>query len=394
MNVWLRGAQGCVGLCLIVAVVVAPGCRPAAIPHVPRWSDWAKWGYRASRRKPQGSFNVAFRVQGAPVGRTRVAFCVQDEKNYYFLELNPHACYLGRSERGVERALAGLGLGVQYLVGKEVVVERRALRIGVVVDGRALREVDDELFHDGGVAFGGVKSRLRLEAAKVQPIGDIYFADDFMRAQTERGQWRTVTGKWETKVLRNPALSINAFSYVGTGSPGTAVTGRPFWSDVDFSASCRPRGSSVVGLYVAYRDPSNYYLMRWYSRRAKRPVRQLVRCRYGIEKVLAESEGGHLGDQWYQISVGYGGGWADVRIDDTPVLRAADEGLTMGRVGIYVESETGVEFDDVLVRSRTSFADDFDREGRGRWAPHGGSWRYLAEGAPWFGQRTGRRMLV
>ena len=346
-----------------------------------------------SSSRTQGSFNLSFQPTQKPVGRTRVAFCVRDPQNHYFLELGPKASYLGRTEAGVERALVFLDAGLDKLMDRRVVIERRSLRIGVAVDGRMVAAVDDGVFEGGGVAFGGRKSGLKLSAFRVRRVGEIYFADDFMRIPEEAGHWRTVTGKWQIKILKNPGRSINAFNYLGTGKPGAAVTGQGNWSDVEFSAACRPRGSAVVGMYVAYRGPQNYYLFRWYSRSSKTPIRQFVRCREGREEVLAQSKGGHLGDQWYRLAAWYGGGQAQVWIDDTAVFRVADSGLTMGRVGMYVESEVGVEFDDVLVQSRPSFADDFNAATGTRWTAQGGRWRYLSQGASWFPTPSPQRRL-
>ncbi len=393
-SAWRRGVRGrAVGVVLALAALGTAEAGASA-PSAPSWSDWNAWGYHASQTRPTRDFNVSFRPTLTPFGRTRVAFCAQDPQDYYFLELGPGECYLGKTESGVERALAPLGVRLADLLEKEMVIQRRSLRIDVLVNGRLVAGVDDELFQGGDVAFGGRKSGLKLEQVKVQPIGEVYFADDFMRVQEEAGPWRTLSGEWGIKALKNPGLSINAFSYLGSGKPGVAVTGYPFWGDVEFSLACRPRGSAVVGLYVAYHDPKNYYLFRWYSRKAETPVRQFVRCRDGREEVLAESPGGHLSDQWYEISAWYGGGWALVNIDETPVFAVADDGLTQGLVGLYAESEVGVEYDDVLVRSQSAFAEDFNGAATGRWTAHGGAWSYLASGAPWFGGGADRKRLV
>ena len=387
-------------IALFALAALLSACSREPRPGAPSWSRWEAWEYQRVSAAPASAHDISFTVAGEAQGRTRVAFCIQDEGDHYFLELAPSGSVLGIVELGVERPLQTIaGLDLARLRGRTITIERRPLYLTVLLDGAAVGSVTDTSYEAGGVAFGGIESGLRLQGVRVTQVGQVHFSDKFMRTQEDAHAWRLVKGDWAIRTLKNPARSVNAFSFTGQGQPALAVTGRPHWSCVEFRSAMRARQGTTLGAVVAYRDPANYFLFRWMPRGAPDARRQLVWVNDGVEEVIAEAPGGYIEDQWYEVSFWYGAGRGLVRVDDLTMFEAQHPRLTSGSVGFLVETapsandgDPPVEFDHVLVRSESAFVDRFAADGA--WTPHGGRWRYLANSAPWEANAGGRAMIA
>jgi len=88
-------------------------------------------------------------------------------------------------------------------------------------------------------------------------------------------------------------------------------------------------------------------------------------------------EAGH----WYQVRLGLHGGLAQVWIDGELQLSCRVPTLGQGKVGLLAEAESGIFFDDVLVRPWSMIYEDFSDRDASRWTLLSGKWTWLQSGA-------------
>ena len=176
---------------------------------------------------------------------------------------------------------------------------------------------------------------------RVQPLEPVRFDDDFTRADKKGDDlWKT-TGKWELSASsehisdRNASMSSNPFAFQVTspGAESIATTGRWFWDSYDARVAVRPGAAGQVGIAAYVKDTKNYLAFRWSSEEGDN-ARQLVRVTDGKTTVLASGKGAFLPKQWYKIGIRTSPGYIEAIIDGVPVLRAANEALGQGGVGL------------------------------------------------------------
>ena len=277
----------------------------------------------------------------------------------------------------------------------EVSIRRDSWTLSLLLGGHLVCSAQDATLSAGGVGYALTAGK--LEAPLLQFIGDMGFADDFMRGTEERSLWQPAGGQWQEESLRidpqantmQETKSANAFSYLGKAAQGRALTavGYWFWSDYRLSASVRPVGGGACGLLAYYRDPDNYLALRWTPRASQAPDGnrlQLVQRVAGQERVLAETPGGFRAEQWYKLGISLSGGWVRAYLDDEERLSARNDVFRQGKGGLLEEGSDGVSFDDVALTPWGYFADNFD--GDQRWDVASGKWdraagRYTAAGA-------------
>jgi len=376
------------------------------------------WSYSALGEKAQPSFNLRFRLDAGGAGsqaRVRLLLGAEDKDGFY-VEAGPAGVRSGRLLTGrdvpgdllTSRRLADLS-------GAEMVFERRPWRWSLIADGKLLAGGGTAGSEGEAIAFGVAGGEVGIDALRFQNVPDIYFTDTFMRTPEDPTSWTEMGGLWQVNILKNPLLSANAFSYsasvpppsstttttlpsarsVAAGAPGTppapaapatearpqappgigrAVAGEWFWGDIFCSVAVKPARDGAVGLYLCWRGPEDWYLLRWTGADSAKPVRQLIRRSGGEETILAESAGGFAPEQWYTLSALVGSGWIRAAIDDTTVFTFRDAGLTYGKIGLHVEGPNVASFDDVLVESRQAGLMDFGRSQMRQCLVTGGEW--------------------
>jgi hypothetical protein len=143
---------------------------------------------------------------------TRVAFQVQDARNYLMLRLSGNGRQMtGQFWRVVNGKIEKLGepaAGVALTApAGQLTLQRSAWRIRALWNGRVLVGAASE---GGGARFAVAERTAKFVNARMQPVGEPPFMrDDFMRAQGPDdpevpGQWHRVSGVWKTSGSLNP----------------------------------------------------------------------------------------------------------------------------------------------------------------------------------------------
>lgn len=362
--------------------------RPAAslLKSFVKLSEWPTFGYGMGPKLKGSDFDFRFAatpVSGAKSYRGRAAFNVVDQNNHYFVELSDKGVAIGRTEAGIEERIGTISQ-TSVPAGRtcEVTIKRREDKIYVVRDRQVAALAYDRTFTAGSVALGTVGKSCGFSKMKLQNVGDLYFADDFMRADTAAGDWEPLSGKWEIYALDNPTRSINAFSYIGRADkqPALATVGHWFWSDYEFSVSFKSMGGGRIGAYFCYADPSNHFRLLWGARNAAKAQQQLqiVRVLAGKATVLATVPGSFRPDQWYRMRIVALAPWLSVSVDGRQVCHVKDPWLSGGKVGLYADTKNPTYFDDVTVRRARGFFDDFSQQSPETWLSLGGQWQVRA----------------
>ncbi|MBT3375714.1 MAG: hypothetical protein HN742_30305 [Lentisphaerae bacterium] len=361
------------------------GCSKAPQRRGPARAEWAAYSYELQTLRGQGDFNMSFKL--TPLTRSvtcRAVVNCRDPETYYFVELGEKEAWIGLVECGIERRLGITGeVHLNKGVAHEVVIKRRKHALLAVLDGRVVAQACDDTLVGGQVGVGALRSSAKAADLRVQPVADLDFADDFMRAEGELGRWKTVAGQWEIEGRSNPSLSANAYYVVGKGRGDAVCTvGDWFWDSFHAEAACRPLENAPFGVVLCYRGRDSHFLVVCRPGGAT-PVVQLVRRRGGEEAVLAEKAWPIELSQWVQLGVELSNGSVSVALDGLPVLTARDPGLSHGLFGLYTRDATeGTCFDDVRVRRFRSFMDDFESDCVGRWDCLGGAWQRVRGGQP------------
>jgi hypothetical protein len=317
----------------------------------------------------------------------RIIFNRQDDANYYSLRLTASETSLQRvadgktSDLGICRPPTGLDAGEYVLT-----VRRADWRIVAILGAEVLARGWDRTLTGGQAGYSAAGGS--LADGFVQPLGELFLSDDFVREEDAPSEWEPLQGVWKSQSLRvdeqsermEADKSMNAFSYLGKSAEGgSALTtaGHWFWSSYSVAAAVRAEGTDVVGLVAYLQDADNYLAARWSSALADGPEADrlsLVQVIGGETTVLAEAPGGHVPDQWYSMRFRLCDGLVQCAIDGETRLVATTEAFGQGQPGLYCEGSDGSLFDSVLVDRWEVMADDFDMPRPGRWVAAGGTW--------------------
>ena len=109
-------------------------------------------------------------------------------------------------------------------VASRVAVPLAAILVGVLnlAQAEAPKLVKPQLvdvFTRGKIGLGIKGGAVKLANVTRQPYSRVVFASDFMLHVNEATNFTPISGEWTHKSLPNPALSANAFSYLGKGTP-------------------------------------------------------------------------------------------------------------------------------------------------------------------------------
>ena len=299
---------------------------------------------------------------------------------------------------GVSHAPSGLEAGATL----PLTIQRNGWRIAVVLGEQVVARAWDD--SPAGGQAGYAVTGGSLESPFVQPLGEMYLSDDFVRPEEATSTWDPATGSWQTQSLRvdeqadrmEADKSMNAFSYLGKSSgdgPALAVAGYWFWGTYSVSAAVRAAGQDAMGLVAYYQDPGNYLAARWTSALAQGEGADslaLLQVVDGKTTVLAQVPGGHLPQRWYQLELRISDSTVQCLIDDELRVAATTDGFGQGQAGLYCEGNEGTNFDSVLVDRWEIFADDFSAPAPGKWVPVAGAWR--TDGGEMIGTGDGERL--
>lgn len=341
-----------------------------------------------------GGFDITANVQALPV---QWSLCQDGEGQAYTLKLDASGATLALKSKGGEKVLARVA---SRLAPGALVVQRRGAMWRVLLSNRTILEAEDATLEEGKVGYAG-----GVQEARLQPVEDVTFDDDFMRikedvafkaaqadphqgprisdVKDEAGLWKPAMGSWATTGLSENAeaqvaQSVNAFVFKTTAA-GDSLTlaGRPFWNDYSLEASVRPEGASAIGLAFYAQDAKNYLLMKWQAREGLDDSTGRVLLQSvvnGKESTLAQSAGGFENNQWYHLKVSVVGDLVRAYVDDNEVVRARTTLFGRGQAGLWAHSgddKSSALFDDVRVRTDRDIEDDFSRRVPGRWATQG-----------------------
>jgi len=263
----------------------------------------------------------------------------------------------------------------------EVVVKRRPGTIAVVQGPEIVLSVVADQFAEGSLGYLGTLGDESQPEVRYQPVAEVHFADDFMRAASDSSAWQQRSGRWVmnsvSRLGSKPTMSSNPFCVVNRAKDRSLLTaGDWFWDDYAASASARAEGDGWLGIAAYCRSESNYLLFRWSSsRQVGGGLKQLVAVTDGREWVLAAAAGGYQSEQWYRLAIKATDAYVGGYIDDREVLRARNDSFGGGPMGLFTEGLDLAYFDDVVAQSCRDVYDDFDRPGGLKWTTVGGAWR-------------------
>ncbi|MFA4028692.1 MAG: hypothetical protein GDYSWBUE_000733 [Candidatus Fervidibacterota bacterium] len=317
--------------------------------------------------QPISEFDLTLRLQVASPSNelVKVLTNYQDERNYAFVKVGASSIHVGKVEEGLEVELASASMPT-IAKGKPIGIMIRQRRMWMEVFVNGVRKIVLSQFaigmHAGHVGYLIHDKAAAVTTVSLQPAGEVYFSDDFMRLENEGSDWHVISGDWKVRASNNPLRSANAFTYFARSKGGAAisVTGYEFWSDYSIQASVRCMDASSIGLIACWTDPQNYYLFRWTGSDGKSVGRrQLLKRHMGKLTTLFDAQGGFIPGQWYEVRIEASLNSIRVYIDGHKVCEVRDGSLYRGMVGLYTTSAVGAYFDDVQVRDASEFAIDF-----------------------------------
>ncbi len=181
---------------LLIALLLCLACagaEPAALP--------AKLGY-----------HFAFELRAKPnaAGEAWLYFSARDRSNTYALHATPKQIALVKFAAGKPLPL-GKPRPWHWAAKNDVVIQRRLGRLAVFVNGRLAAAAADKAYSGRKAAFAAKGPAFAGKLVRVQPLGQITFNDDFMRAEAS-GEWQPACGRWEVSAMRAAQRSANPFS--------------------------------------------------------------------------------------------------------------------------------------------------------------------------------------
>lgn len=385
--------------------IVLPSYRLAALAGVLIITSTAR-GVEVgiAEESPGEAYRIAA-VATAPAtalasGELRLVFDWTDARNHYYVKLKDEQAGFWRVVDGEEVPLGWSGTLRRGRPAErlELSLQRRDWSMALICNRAVAARAEDRTLPPGAVGHGFEGANIVLESFAVQPLDDLWFADDFMRTDDELGGWESLVGRWENNQQGSKSSrSANAFSFRSVGEvESLAVNGYDFWSDYIAQAAVRCDGDGAVGLAVGVVDPEHYFRLRWTSRNHPDGGTLKLQRVFGgtVTDLTPPLPGGFREGVWYKLQLALAGGRLLAWVDDTPLAEVAVQGMGEGRIGLWTEpgatdtaANSGALFDDVVVRSWPLFVDDFARRTEHRWAATG-DWRLdsgpagLAAGPP------------
>ena len=334
--------------------------------------------FASIHNKLPDEYNILLPVT-RPLGKFSVVLNLQDKGNFYLVEFGQDV-RIAKVENGLVLPLAAAAMPANLPPAYDIVIKRRSRELTIGMSGTIAVQAFDASFAKGQAMVSRLDC-LKSDEIKVQRVGEIYFADDFMKGVEKESPWTVIAGSWQVNTLQNSSLSSNAFFYTSRADAAAAlsIAGYWFWDNYAFEASCKGEGAEDIGLCFYFRDAENYYLFRWNADGADgaKGRRQLVRVAAGQQQVIAEQPGGYSVNQWYKMQVSVNRQLLRAFIDDSLVFTVYEPGLVCGRIGLYNRSKMAARFDDVFVRRDKSVYESFVSGSAVAWQQIGGTWKAM-----------------
>jgi 3-keto-disaccharide hydrolase len=217
------------------------------------------------------------------------------------------------------------------------------------------------------VTDGAPSSAVALSAAPSAPGARVWTFDHDRGYQLPK-DWTAVSGRWQVLTDFNAPSLPNTFGLAGYGLPRTKyvmVWIKSFfsnhymvalpkdsteYSDLTLQANFLPWGGawgSYAGLIFRYENPKNYYVL---VAACPKDYLGLYRMSDGklrlIKKVSApQLERGH----WYSFKVVAQGGHFTGFLNGKQMLEAHDSGIAKGRIGVWSQNDSRINFDNIQV---------------------------------------------
>ncbi|MHB9131631.1 MAG: LamG domain-containing protein [Armatimonadota bacterium] len=305
----------------------------------------------------------------------------KDPKNYTRLTLTRKTLVIEAIAGGKVREIGQLDPGVNVEEAYHLVIMRRGNALGVLHDEALLFRGEAPRPNGGTQAGVTADAGWTVEDSRIQRIEPVAFADNFMRAADEPGQWTKVNGSWglqsawdedphgnENRFINAPSAQ-NPFAWVGRNPAGSALctAGTPNWEDYSFTVAIRPPVTGAAGVMVNMADARHGLLLRWSPITDRSPQGNTL-CLYRIDgderTLLASTPGGYVPRQWCKLTVVSDPGTIRVLVDGRERLTAEHVTPWRGGIGLYAEGAEGAVFDDVTVYGRllnTDLIDEFQQ---------------------------------
>lgn len=238
--------------------------------------------------------------------------------------------------------------------GQRVTVVRTAGGYAVGYGGGVLLRGQIDLPANGRWGTEGAP-RSVLDQVLLQPTGDVFFTDDFMRTPDAPSPWESRRGDWQVVQLTSARYSVNAFNFSGRTAgpePALATAGYWFWGDLTVEAAIQPpRDFSGFGVGLGCQPDGRAYLLRVVRGTGPAEQVQLVRVGAGRETVLARAEALVKPDDWHRLALTGLGGRLTGALDGVELVSAPAERLGPGQIALWVDGPEAVAFDDVQAYS-------------------------------------------
>jgi hypothetical protein len=295
-------------------------------------------------------------------------------KNHNQLAINRQAITITSVKDGKRTACGQTPVSIPADTAYTLTVLRRGSWLGLL-RGQSLIFRGEVPRLPGNSAGVTAEAGWTVDAAQIQRLEPVVFADNFMRSADNAvkfGAWKTTdAGAWDLasawdkdpkgnqNKFTNAAYAQNPFSWGGhrdDGGPTLCTTGESFWEDYTVTVSVQPGRDGAVGVMVNMPDGRTGILARW------SPVgdtsatgNRLILYRYAKGELtpLAESKGGFVPEQWYNFSVVSSLDGVKVYVDRRERLNVKGVTPWRGGMALYAEGKTGVIYDDVTVYGRT-----------------------------------------
>lgn len=311
-----------------------------------------------------GEYNLEFNLEpgSKPVD---LILGYQDPRRFYSLSVAEGQATLTRTLAGLQQPLAQASIKDFT----KLTVLRRRQRLSLQFDEDVTLRASDASFHEGKIAIAISENDRKLLKFRYQPVTDVFFADDFMRAEEKDTIWSTLSGEWQITSTIDKHLqatffkedsfsrSSNPFIFEGTGSKKLAlsVVGRSFWDEYDFKFSMRGGGGSGCAFFI--QDASHYYGLVW-KIESVFPIASELRlfCRDAelISELATATLPGNL-NQWYGVEVTASPDRIGVRVDGRRVLDVPHSRYSKGKAGLLVAEGGHAQFDDVQIQTPTAW---------------------------------------
>lgn len=138
-------------------------------------------------------------------------FCQEGPGYGYCIALWPDRAELRKRAPSGLVSLAHTALPQRIEKSIDLAIQRKRTGLCVALGERFLFRCPDKDFSSKITSVQCVGASLQASLRRIQPLGDIYFTDDFMRTQSG-GLWQPASGNWHLCALQIPERSANPFS--------------------------------------------------------------------------------------------------------------------------------------------------------------------------------------